>query len=401
MNKKPTFELIRSYFSADSFLKNATAAEVGAVRAKQNAATWVKLHMAAFVFLSVNVFFVISDLITGFYSKHAYSYLNISAEVIFILSALLLLLVLHLIRDRSGREIPIIQFVYYLIVETGILFYFAADLLRSNLAGGSNNVSNSFYNMIVLVIFVAYSFKFVAILAGYIFGVGVVLIAMLQNNFIWANYQLLFVLFILFFLCANYFRANNTKYVLSIVRLENVQGKLEKLSTRDFLTKLSNRTALNSFVKHELSHAIGEGKAVSLLMLDIDDFKAYNDYYSHMAGDKCLHDIAEVMLKLENIKFEAFRYGGEEFLIIGIDADEAELQEHAANIIKGVHRLAVLREDGMNSSDIVTVSIGLALSMSVETSDFASLMMRADKELYRAKRAGKNCYFFRGKKYTV
>ncbi len=384
-----------SYFSTDTVLSNASESEIRSIKDRQNEGVFNKLHIAAFVYIFVNIFFVISDLLTGFYAKWApYSGLNIAAEILFITSSIAIIAALHAIKDKKSDSVATIQLIYYFLIETGILLYFSSDILR-----GISNVTNAFYNMIILVIFVVYSFKAVAALAAYIFGAGLILLLALQKTFVWTDYQLLLLLFILFFLCANYFRANNTKHLYSLVKLENMKVKFEDLSTKDFLTKLSNRTALGSYVKHQLGRAVGDGKTVALLMLDIDDFKSYNDFYSHLAGDKCLHDIASEMLKLENDKFKAFRYGGEEFLIIGIDVTEAEIKKYATNVLNSVRELKIEREDGTSPLGYVTVSIGCAISRSIETSEFIALLSRADKELYRAKRAGKNCCYFRGVKF--
>ncbi len=393
MSIKDEYKEILQYFSVSAIMNQATEDEKLSIRKKQNLNTRRKLYIASAVFIFVQIIFIISDLITGLYHE-PYTYLNLTAEMLFLISSVAVIAMLGFIKDKSSEAIPVIQFIYYLAVELGVLIYFASDIVRLN-----DNVTNAFYNMVVLTIFATYSLKYLLILSAAIFSGTVALIIALPGDFIWANYQLLLILFVLFFACANYFRAANTRMFYFEATLENMTAQLKDLSTTDFLTKLYNRTALNEYVKHDFANAVGADKPVCLMMIDIDDFKAYNDYYSHMSGDNCLHKIGGALLSVGDEKFRPFRYGGEEFLIIGIDVTENELIAKAQCVVNAVRELAIEREDGLGNDGLVTISMGCALSKRIETSDFASLLARADKELYRAKRAGKNCFQYRGTQY--
>ncbi len=391
MERKLKIKDLLSVFTLGPTLKNATDREKAELSRKQNLDSYNKTKIATLVFIFVQVFFIISDLTTDFYNSFAYSYLNLAAELMLLLSSVVTLSVLTMLTDRTDKLVGNIQFVYYVFVETGVMLYFAGDILRD-----VSNVTNSFYNMVVLVIFAIYSFKQIAMLTAYIFAGTLTILITLSDKFVWANYQLLIVLLILFFSCTNYFRVNNSKYFYSESRLENMAGTLRELSSRDFLTKLSNRTALSIYIDHEAAKTIERGEAVSLMMLDIDDFKAYNDYYSHLAGDECLTRLGGALLGLENDRFRAFRYGGEEFLISGIGVDEEDVKEYAQRVISCIRSMRIPRED--TEKGYITVSIGTSLGKLKEPNDFFNLLRVADKELYLAKKNGKDCYYYMGTK---
>ncbi len=386
--KQPLLKSLWSYFSCAAILKNATDAQKEAVSRKQSMNSYRNLHIVAAVFIFVQLFFIIGDLFSNFYAL-PYTHINLTAELLLLISSLSVLLLIRLVKDRTDGIIGVLQFVYYLLLETGILLYFISDLLR-----GIDNISNSFYNMVLLTVFAVYAFRFVVILGAYMFGGALTLFLVIPETFVWANCQLLILLSILFFACANYFRTNNTRFFFSEVKMEQSSEVLKEASRKDFLTRLSNRTALHACINHEILDAIRAGKTVSLMMLDIDDFKCYNDFHSHMNGDLCLARIGTFLLGLENEQFRSFRYGGEEFLVVGLGADEQALRSYAVEILEGVRGLKIRREDQL--SDYVTVSIGCAAARLPDAAAFSELLERADKELYIAKRSGKNCCCYAG-----
>ncbi len=389
---------VLALFSTKMALSSASEEESEAVRLRCHADTYRKLHIAAAVFLFVELFLIVSDHLTGFYAR-PYAYLNAITEVMILGGSVITLTVLHLLRDKTGRAISYIQLGYYLLVETGILIYFVSDLLREN-----ENVTNAFYNLIVLVIFAVYSFYRLAFLTAYI-GVGTVTgIVLCGNGLDWPTYQLLILLYILFFACANYFRAANVRSFLMDIRTETLTRRLQELSTKDFLTGLSNRTELNRYMVEEVAPATAEGKSLGFLMLDIDDFKSYNDRLSHIEGDRCLREIGGVLGSLENDRFRVFRYGGEEFLVIGLGVGSDEMHAFAGRIIATVRDLRMSRREADDERAIITVSVGGAWQSSEVSAggeDGTSLIELADKELYNAKAAGKNCYVFHGERMLL
>ena len=286
--------------------------------------------------------------------------------------------------------------IYYLLLETGIIIYLSSDILR-----GYENSLNFFYNLLFIAIFTLDTFKKLAILNIYVVVGSLTVITCFSQNLSYLSYQHVVILLVFLFFCMNIFRANNIKVLISQVKLESTATQLEQLASVDFLTKLSNRTALSKFKKTAVVNAANEQKNICVIMLDIDDFKAYNDYYSHIKGDNCLRSIGKLLKELENEKFKIFRYGGEEFIIVGIDVIDKDIISYTNIISEQINDLKIKREDLNSKISYVTVSMGCAIGIANPDGNLLDLLKQSDEELYKAKRNGKNCVYFKGKKYTT
>lgn len=173
-------------------------------------------------------------------------------------------------------------------------------------------------------------------------------------------------------------------------RLEEANRQLQQLSTRDGLTGLANRHAGNDFITREWLRAIREQHEFSVIMVDIDCFKLYNDSNGHLAGDDCLKKVATALQKgLHRPADLLVRYGGEEFMALlpGTGSDgaltvAAAMQEEVAAL--------QLPHGSSTVSPLVTVSIGVATACPNETLPVEQLIAAADQALYQAKRAGRN-----------
>ncbi len=366
------------------------------MRRKQNIDTYRKLYLAAFIFIFVQLFFIVSDIVTGFYWNVSFAQLNLMAEVL-ILGASVLVMIVLLFLDVDDDQISCVQFAYYFLLETGFLLYICSDTAR-----GLGGVSNAFYNMVVLVVFATYHIGFLSILTGYIFGGTLAILLVLDKGAVfWGDYQVMILLLILFFACANFFRINNTKLFFSETRMEGMAARLEELSMTDSLTKMGNRVALNSYVKSQVNPAVSAGQSLGLLMMDIDDFKAYNDVHSHTAGDKCLNKISRAFFRLQYHKFRAFRFGGEKFLFIAIGVTAQELCAFAGLLVRMIYDLDLKRKEHINGSDRVTASIGCAFCQAYTEDAYTMLLAAANEAMYSAKRSGKNCYWYDNARYTM
>ncbi len=172
-------------------------------------------------------------------------------------------------------------------------------------------------------------------------------------------------------------------------KLMQTHQQLEKLSRIDQLTGVANRRYYNQKMAKEWKRARREGKQLSVLMLDIDDFKKYNDFYGHQAGDICLKAVADVLTQSISpaVDFVA-RYGGEEFIIILPNKTEEEALHTAEKIQENLCKLNIPHNKSVYK--VVTVSIGVATRIPMGENNEV-LVKLADDALYEAKYAGRNC----------
>jgi diguanylate cyclase (GGDEF)-like protein len=169
--------------------------------------------------------------------------------------------------------------------------------------------------------------------------------------------------------------------------LENANAQLQHLSATDSLTGTANRRRFDEALDAEWRRAIRNGTELSLLMIDVDQFKQYNDDFGHQQGDVCLRQIASALgVAARRAGDIAARYGGDEFAVIL----PASAIEHASAIAENarheVEQLGIRCKSGLQ----VTVSIGVATLKPVEGAEVDALVARADEALYRAKDAGGN-----------
>ncbi|MFY9326749.1 MAG: bacteriohemerythrin [Georgfuchsia sp.] len=172
--------------------------------------------------------------------------------------------------------------------------------------------------------------------------------------------------------------------------LMDLNRRLEDISNSDGLLGIANRRYFDAKLKEEWRRAVREKQSLSLLMIDVDYFKRYNDSYGHQAGDHCLQSVAKAALSaLKRPTDLLARYGGEELAVILPNTD----LKGAIPVAQAIQReLAVLRipHAGSAASDLVTLSIGAASMLPDEQTGSALLVAAADRGLYAAKESGRN-----------
>ncbi len=158
---------------------------------------------------------------------------------------------------------------------------------------------------------------------------------------------------------------------------------------QDGLTGLANRRHFDEHFERIWKQGQRDRKAVSLLLVDIDRFKHYNDRYGHQAGDEALKAIARVLAASVRRPFDiATRYGGEEFAVLLYDAGMGAAEEAAESIMHGLREAAIPHADSATGQ--LTVSIGIASAVPEAGRSAAGLLQLADQALYAAKDAGRN-----------
>jgi len=176
--------------------------------------------------------------------------------------------------------------------------------------------------------------------------------------------------------------------------LDRLQSHYETALTsaiKDVLTGLYNHVYFKQFLELEVKRAIRQKYTTALIMMDIDDFKLFNDTYGHLTGDRVLIEIARVIK--ENVRESDLpaRYGGEEFAIVLPYSDNTGAQVVAARIKQGIQSI-IFPCDATDTPPKITVSIGVAQSPS-DADNHEQLIRRADEMLYKAKSEGKDRVF--------
>lgn len=172
-------------------------------------------------------------------------------------------------------------------------------------------------------------------------------------------------------------------------RLVGTNVYLRDLANRDGLTGIHNRRALDQRLLGELSRAQRIHQPVSLLMVDVDNFKSFNDTYGHLDGDACLREIASVVARVVRRPGDmAARFGGEEFAVLLPGTDATGAAQMAELLRQAVHDTAI--PHGSNAAGVVTVSVGVATRWPNMLSTPEELIAAADRSLYVAKVAGRN-----------
>ena len=175
------------------------------------------------------------------------------------------------------------------------------------------------------------------------------------------------------------------------IRLKQQADLLESISLVDALTHIPNRRRFDEAIDAEWKRAAREKTPLSVLMIDIDYFKGYNDHYGHGAGDVCLQSVAAALQSGVSRPGDLVaRYGGEEFAVILPETDKEAAAHIAARLCECVRGMR-LPHAHSSVQPFVTVSAGCAtMTPSEKTGSPSVLLDEADKMLYKAKRAGRN-----------
>jgi diguanylate cyclase (GGDEF)-like protein len=186
-------------------------------------------------------------------------------------------------------------------------------------------------------------------------------------------------------------RKEREKELIEITQLlENANRKLHELSILDCLTGIANRRYFEEVFEKEWRRCLREQEPISVIMADIDCFKAFNDNFGHQAGDDCLKKVAgEANKQCRRPGDLLARYGGEEFVILLPFTDNNGALHVAHNLRRCVENLAIPHGHSP-VSNYVTVSAGLATEIPVPEKERQNLLERADKALYQAKKTGRN-----------
>jgi diguanylate cyclase (GGDEF)-like protein/PAS domain S-box-containing protein len=191
-----------------------------------------------------------------------------------------------------------------------------------------------------------------------------------------------------------YRETNHVEMILlaieDITERKQAEEQLKLIAFMDGLTGVANRRHFDNTLDLEWRRAMRSAKFLSLIMIDIDYFKNYNDLYGHLAGDSCLQKIAHTIRdSLRRAGNFVARYGGEEFMIILPETNAEEAYSFAESLREKIANLNIEHKDSKVSKN-VTVSLGVSTTVPKKYSTQDDLISLADKALYKAKEGGRN-----------
>lgn len=174
-------------------------------------------------------------------------------------------------------------------------------------------------------------------------------------------------------------------------KLISMQKELQELSFKDGLTSVANRRMFDSIVEIEWANARRNNQPLSIIMLDIDYFKQYNDHFGHIQGDECLKRVAKVLSTAATRARDFFaRFGGEEFVLVLPETDTEAAMKVAERCRSMIFKEQIAHPKSP-ISQLLTISIGVGTTIPAFKEESIAFIEDVDKRLYAAKQKGRNC----------
>ncbi len=184
-------------------------------------------------------------------------------------------------------------------------------------------------------------------------------------------------------------------------KLSELNIALQQQVNEDGLTKVFNRRFIDTTLREMIAWHSRHQAPLAVILLDVDNFKPFNDNYGHIEGDKCLIDLAKMTKELFNRNGDYVgRYGGEEFVVLLSNSDKENALEQAQRIQNGLAELSY-PHDFNNGMGFVTVSQGVLSLVPSGKEEIDDVFRTVDNGLYQAKHSGRNCFCFAGFELTA
>ncbi len=350
--------------------------------------------VAAVLFTILNCYYLITDLQKGFYNvPHAWP--NFFAIVALIASSILVIIVNICTRKRHIRWLMrgTVMFNYIVILlSVAVMTY--TNNARAMDAGADAEYMGIMLSAFYLMLLFSAPMPRVSdslILLGVLTGTTVWLSTCYGHEYFHLFKQISYrVVMIVGYI---YMRKMTIDYAHESYALSDANTLLQNYSYTDQLTGAWNRHALE--MHHNRAMDLDAGRTFGYVMLDVDDFKAYNDQYSHNRGDEVLYEVSRALITVLGESGKLYRFGGEEFLIIIRDCDREKLMGLVLCCKEEIKRASKHQEDSMH----ITASFGCTLVTLDESAMLREIILQADKQLHIAKENGKDCVVFENEIY--
>ena len=290
---------------------------------------------------------------------------------------------------KSYKGKRILCFIFYFLVISSTTLSILGNILEEP-------GSFSFSIIFLMIIVIAPSTYFVDHIILFVLATtGITIDLLIAETTIYSYPYYIILTLIIFF--AIYFRSNLVKSTIYKVKEQDLHEVIKIQTYTDSLTCALNRRALEELLSDNFDNWKAAKENVALLMFDIDNFKEYNDNFSHLTGDEVLKLVASTASQLCNKNMpNIFRYGGDEFLMVVVGSDRLDVLTKSLDLLRSAAKLKINRS--RNQELYLTISVGVTmLNNKVDSpSEFISL---ADENLYYAKSNGKACVAFEKKIY--
>ncbi|HEO1827617.1 TPA: GGDEF domain-containing protein [Acinetobacter baumannii] len=293
-------------------------------------------------------------------------------------------------------------FDYYVGIGSAAAVVITFILINVLENGQDNVLFHAAMMYAIVIIYGAVGMRFyTAIIAGWVGGlIGILVSTYLNGDIDWTflNRTYTFSSFLGMTLAYATDRQHRENYLqncmIELNRIELMQQaqQLSLLSQQDALTGLANRRYLDETLDNEWRRALRHETPLTIMMVDIDFFKPYNDSLGHLKGDQCLKDIATAISSIAARSGDLVaRYGGEEFLLLFpmTNAQQAKIQ--AERLMNAIKKIAIVHPCS-SVSPYVTISVGVATTIPRLNDSISAFVSRADHALYQAKTNGRNQY---------
>lgn len=390
-----------SFFSIiyNNKILNVGLSEYHETEQKLNKDAVFRISIVSFFSFFIGGFYFISEILANNFiignlsSDNYVSFFNLLAEVFIV--AFTLAMFIYSIFCAKGKTNAISDRIAITTFDLALIsasyFFIIADFL-----GVKNGEVMGFSPAILWMIAIIILYPTDNILNAIIVSYGLVpylFFAIYFGNDIYSPYQYI-IISLAFTTFSLYFRCTNYKLKIAENRDKISRSKLQNMAYLDNLTKASNRYFLDTFLEENLDKWAYNKVSLTLFIFDIDDFKLYNDNFSHLKGDEIL---VRVYNAVANTAFKetttVYRYGGEEFIVIINNIDDDQVVEYGTNICRAVMSLKI--DAPKNASHkYLTVSVGASKVIVDNQFDFKKVFEIADQNLYKAKTSGKNAVCF-------